>query len=284
MALRLLTETDRPALEAFLGKHQDSSMILRSNLMRVGIDYEGERFQAHYFGAFQGSELVAVAAHNQNGVLFLQAPVQVDAVALGAVAASARPVTGFIGPGDDVRQARAALGMNGAATRKDGEEGLYALELSELVVPVALANGALVCRAPRPEDTATLYEWRVAYDVEVLGGADTPAARENAAGFIDWQIADGSAHVATDKGALVAYCGFNSRVPDMVQLGGVYTPPALRGRGYARAAIASKLLVERERGVTRAVLFTDDDDPKAVGCYAALGFRRTGAYGFVLFA
>ena len=70
------------------------------------------------------------------------------------------------------------------------------------------------------------------------------------------------------------YSGFNARTSDTVQLGGIYTPPELRGRGYARAAIARQLQTERERGVGRAVLFTDDDNPNSTRCYAALGFRR----------
>jgi predicted GNAT family acetyltransferase len=71
-------------------------------------------------------------------------------------------------------------------------------------------------------------------------------------------------------------------LPDIVQLGGIYTPPRLRGRGYARAAVAASLLEARRRGAERAVLFTAT--PNAERCYAAVGFRRVGDYALVLFA
>ena len=73
---------------------------------------------------------------------------------------------------------------------------------------------------------------------------------------------------------------FNAALPDIVQLGGIYTPPALRGRGYAKAAVAHSLLVARERGASRAVLFTEN--PSAARSYEAVGFRRTGDYSLVL--
>lgn len=64
-----------------------------------------------------------------------------------------------------------------------------------------------------------------------------------------------------------------------MQIGGVYTPPALRGRGHARAVIAASLLDARARGVRRAVLFTAGANAEAA--YRALGFGATGRFGLV---
>ena len=64
-------------------------------------------------------------------------------------------------------------------------------------------------------------------------------------------------------------------------MGGVWTPPERRGRGYARAVVAASLLDARAEGVERAVLFTEN--PVARRAYEALGFRRVGEYGLVIF-
>jgi predicted GNAT family acetyltransferase len=64
----------------------------------------------------------------------------------------------------------------------------------------------------------------------------------------------------------------------------VWTPPELRGRGYARAVVAGSLLAVRVEGIRRAVLFTDDDNVQAQRAYVALGFARVGDYGIVLLA
>jgi predicted GNAT family acetyltransferase len=65
------------------------------------------------------------------------------------------------------------------------------------------------------------------------------------------------------------------------QLGGIYTPPDLRGRGYAKAAVAGSLMAARDRGASRAVLFTNN--PSAARSYEAVGFKRLGGYGLALF-
>lgn len=54
-----------------------------------------------------------------------------------------------------------------------------------------------------------------------------------------------------------------------------------RGPGHARVVVAGSLQTARERGVTRAVLFTNS--PSAVRSCAAVGFRRAGDWGLVLF-
>jgi predicted GNAT family acetyltransferase len=78
----------------------------------------------------------------------------------------------------------------------------------------------------------------------------------------------------------VSLSSFNTSPPDSVQLGGIYTPPELRNRGFARAAVVGALLVARDRGASRAVLFAEN--PSAIRCYEGVGFRRVGEYGLVL--
>jgi predicted GNAT family acetyltransferase len=82
----------------------------------------------------------------------------------------------------------------------------------------------------------------------------------------------------------VSYSVFNATLPEIVQIGGVWTPSELRGRGYARSVVAGSLLAAREQGVRRAVLFADPLNAAARAAYLALGFRIVGDYGLVLLA
>ena len=278
--IRSLTQSDAAQLEAFLAQHRDSSMFLRSNARRTGLEFHGEAFQAHYVAAFRGSEIVAVVAHSWSGMVLVQAPEACAEVARACIRESGRRVTGFSGPLAHVQQARAALGLEQAPTRTDFADRLYALDLSALCVPATLASGAVTCRAPRASERDLLCAWRLAYDIELLGADDSEESRKRAAAFLDSQIADKAAWVALENGVLVSLSAFNASLPDIVQLGGIYTPPELRGRGYAKAAVAGSLLAARERGASRAVLFTQN--PSAEACYRSLGFERLGEYGLVL--
>ncbi len=93
----------------------------------------------------------------------------------------------------------------------------------------------------------------------------------------------GSAWLVEHHGVPVSFSGFNARLPDVVQIGGVFTPPALRSRGWARAAVASQLAAVIVEGVSRAILFTGEDNPAGQRAYQAIGFRAIGDYGLLLF-
>jgi GNAT superfamily N-acetyltransferase len=281
MDIRALAPADEGALETFLATHRDSSMFLRSNARRGGLTYEGGPYQGVYCGRWEDGELCGVVAHYWNGMLVVQAPRRAGELAAACAAASGRAVTGLAGPAAQVPVARAALGLEDAPTKVDGVDWMYGLDLPELVVPPALARGHVTCRPPKPEEREILCDWRMGYDIELLGAIDTPEARRYSADFLDRQIAESNAWVLLDRGQLVSLSAFNATLPDMVQLGGIYTPPALRGRGYAKAAVAGSLLAARERGATRAVLFTST--ASAARSYEGIGFRRAGDYCLVLF-
>jgi len=280
MEIRVLDNSDQPRLESFLLQHRDSSMFLRSNVWRVGLDYRNEPFHALYAGVIQESQIVGVVAHAWNGMVLLQCPEDHDELVRSCVLWSGRKVMGFSGPVDQVRRARIALELEHASTRLDEEELLYALDLTELQIPAALANGEILCRPPLPEDRDTLRRWSAAYDIETLGGTDSEEARTRSADAVDRQIADGNAWVAIRNGELVSLSAFNAALPDIVQLGGIYTPPEFRGNGYAKSSVAGSLIAARQRGVSRAILFTSN--PSAAKSYVAVGFRHIGDYGLVL--
>jgi GNAT superfamily N-acetyltransferase len=281
MQIRQLVPGDEEVLESFLVAHRDSSMFLRSNVRRAGVAYRGQQFEATYTAAFRQNEIVGVIAHSWLGMLLIQAPEHLAELTRACVEHSQRAVTALSGPRDQTREALAVLGLDLAQARFHGEEQLYALSLDELVVPSALASGAIAARPPHPSERDLLCAWRLAYDIELLGAEDTPEARQRSAEFLDAQIADENVWIAVDQGVPVSLSAFNATLPDVVQLGGIYTPPQLRGRGFAKVAVAASLLVGRQRGATRGVLFTGN--PNAVRTYEAIGFRRVGDYALILF-
>ena len=155
------------------------------------------------------------------------------------------------------------------------------LDLVGWQMPDVSSAGRVSCRPPLPSEYSTLYAWRIGYELETLGRSDDATLRANAAGWMDGYIADRAVWVAVADGQPVSMSMFNARLPDIVQVGGVYTPPEARGHGYARAVVAHSMLLAQQDGAERAVLFTSN--PSAVRSYEAVGFRRTGTYGLVLF-
>ena len=130
-------------------------------------------------------------------------------------------------------------------------------------------------------DVDLLVGWNVAFRIEGLNGSDSPGLREAVRQELELWIAEDRGFVLEVGGAPVAQAGFNAVIPDMVQVGFVFTPPQLRGRGYAAQAVAGALQIARARGAVRATLFTQN--PQAERAYARLGFEPVEDYWMALF-
>lgn len=280
--LSLVTPADAPLLEAFLRPRRASSMFLLSNLRRGGLIDRGERCQGTYAAAWTNGAITAVAGHFWNGMLILQAPDRLDEVVYKALSASGHPLTGIIGPGDQVGAALDCLRGANFRIRVDFPEILYRLDLAALNVPEPLASGMLTARMAREQDADLLADWNADYSVEALGVEDTPELRQAHHAGIHSTIAEGRTWILEDAGRPVAMCGFNAEVEEAVQVGPVWTPPTLRSRGYARNVVAAALLDARREGVQEAVLFTDVENVPAQKAYEFLGFRAIGSFRIVL--
>ncbi len=280
--VRLLTAEDAPALETFLTAHWMSSMLLHSNVRQTPIGAEG-RFTGRYAAKFDGARITDVAAYFSGfGNIIVQAPTDVAAVAKACVW-DAGPVNGILGPWDQVQTAIDALALRNRRALMDKPEILYALTLENLQLPAILADGAVRCRAAVTADIETLAKWRADYSIETLSAPDTAETVERARADIAYEIDDGTVFILESDQAL-AMAAYNTRIPDVVQIGGVWTPPALRGRGFGRAVTAGALLAARSGGTAKGVLFTPITNHAAQCAYESIGFKAVGRYGVLLYA
>lgn len=275
---RILAPGDEAVLERFLLRHSDSSMFMRSNVRAVGLIDRGERFEGTYAAAFADDEIVGVACHSWTGSLLLQAPQRLIDVVRAAVTYSGRVLTAIVGPWGQVMDARDALGLELPAAEA---ELLYSLDLTRLRVPSLLASGAVECRATTAGDLALATRWNAEYAVETLGDTPGPALDARISNAISNLHEFGRSWLVWADGVPVSYCAFNAVLPDVVQVGGVYTPPEHRARGYAAAVVAGALLDARAAGAKRAVLFTDTENVAAQRAYLGLGFEHVGDYGLL---
>ncbi|MFH9575334.1 GNAT family N-acetyltransferase [Streptomyces sp. NPDC017454] len=78
----------------------------------------------------------------------------------------------------------------------------------------------------------------------------------------------------TPEGTPVSMAGVNPMVAGMVRLDPVYTPPHLRGRGYAAAVTAEVSRAALDAGATEVVLYTNAANPTSNALYRRLGYRR----------
>jgi RimJ/RimL family protein N-acetyltransferase len=271
--VRRAGEGDLPAIRAFLGAEPELAMFPLSNLARYGLD--GEAPYSVSFWIAEGPEGVTdVLTVTRMGMVMPRLPSGRFTEAAAAIAG--REVGGVIGPATEARGVMAAAGLVGVPATLDMDEPQFALALDDLALPEG--PGTLV---PIGEiGRETFVRWRTDYHIEALGEQPTQASIGADKEF-DAYIARDSHRALIVDGQPVAMTGFNASLPEIVQIGGVYTPPDLRGRGHARRALALHLHEAREAGVRRATLFTGSD--MAARAYRAVGFREVGHWTLALF-
>jgi predicted GNAT family acetyltransferase len=164
----------------------------------------------------------------------------------------------------------------------DETEKLYSLSLENLVVPEALSSGRWRGRRLEAKDLDLLTEWRVGFSVEALGDRRSPRLRKQCQASAERSLEQGRTWLLEDGGEPVSTSSFNAAIAEAVQVGGVWTPPHLRNRGYGRAAVAASLVDARAEGARTSILFTGEGNVAAQRAYEALGFRQIGHYRLLL--
>lgn len=266
-----------PGVLTFLSRYRESSMFLLSNIERSGVVDGDEPFQGAYVGAFDANELVAVGAHYWNGNVMLQVGARVDlagSVARAAVAASGRAIKGIVGEQRGCTAATEFLGLSRAQFQLHETEGLYRLSLGAMRHP---PNASHVRRA-EARDYDRLLNFYTDYNIEALNEPDAALARADATRSLDGRYKDARQFVLEIGGEIVAASAFNAAYATVVQIGGVWTPHALRSRGYARACVAGSLALASREGADTAILFTGDENTPAIRSYVSLGFTQIGGY------
>jgi predicted GNAT family acetyltransferase len=149
-----------------------------------------------------------------------------------------------------------------------------------LRVPPLLDAQGVTCRPPNTDEIdGVLADWRVEYCVEALGDERTSDLREMSRKLL--RQLPGWVLLHDDRP--VSYSSFTATTRGMVQVGGVYTPAELRGRGYGRAVVAGSLRDARKAGSRRSVLFTSRANTAAQRAYCALGYQAVGDFALLLF-
>jgi len=187
-------------------------------------------------------------------------------------------VTAMIGPYQQAVAACAAIGRSPLSLERDL---LFGVDLAALEVPPDLAGGHSVCRPARRDELSLLAGWRARFIVETKVEREGPEILSRARVAQELLFADGALFVLEREGTVVSMAGFNARTAETAQVGGVYTPPELRGRGHARCAVAGALLAARASGASRGILFTAESNGPAQRSYQAIGFRPIGDYGLL---
>ena len=231
-----------------------------------------------------GGEVAAAAVRTAPYNLILASPRSSQALAALAQAVTGEQLPGVVGAEPEVQDfAELWSRHTGVPARTNMRQGVYALErvgtLSDVPGSARIATG---------DDHELALRWWIAFGDEVLHEGNPGRERAEVSvehrlssprsGFMLWE----------DAGEVVSLAGWGGPTPNGIRIGPVYTPPKLRGRGYATALTAElsqQLLDGRlfEGGRRFCFLYTDLANPTSNAIYERIGYRRVAEAAEVLF-
>jgi predicted GNAT family acetyltransferase len=175
-----------------------------------------------------------------------------------------RPLPGVNALAGDVDEFAAAWQQHTGATAVPGRRSrLYRLEV--LTPPSPLAPGAP--RVAGAADRDLLITWMTSFHRDVGEGI------RDVEDSVDEKLPYGGLTLWEVDGVPVSMAGATRPEAGMVRVLAVYTPPELRGRGYAGAVTAVVSQAALDAGAVDVVLFTDLANPTSNALYQRLGFR-----------
>jgi uncharacterized protein len=146
------------------------------------------------------------------------------------------------------------------------EQGIYELDR---VLPPPRAPGTY--READATDVDFVLDWFTAFAEEAL-----PTSEHIERAHVEARLAspEGGIGLWTDGGEVVSLCGYGSPTPNGVRIGPVYTPPRLRGHGYATSLTAAVSERRLAAGRRFCFLYTDLANPTSNAIYELIGYRR----------
>jgi len=214
-----------------------------------------------FLAASNGGEVVGAAMRTPPHNVILSEMAEPVAVALAEAITEDLP--GVMGPAAIAkafaeRRGTAELAMN---------ERIFKIER---VIPPTPAPGSW--RLAEPRDIDLLTEWIVAFSAEAhVGAHDDPRALAER-----WIKRMGKTLYLWKDCEPVAMAGAGGETPHGIRIGPVYTPPALRGRGYASNLVGAATADQLAHGRRFCFLFTDRANPTSNKIYQALGYEAVG--------
>jgi GNAT superfamily N-acetyltransferase len=189
-----------------------------------------------------------------------------DAAAELAADLAGRPLSG-INAGPEAARRFAAIWRAAAGGRVKLHQRQRLYRLGKLTWPDPAPGGA--SRVAAGTDVALVTEWFGAFGREAgeLGGGQDPAA------MVRDRLSYGGVTLWEAEGAPVSVAAVSRLVAGMARVGPVYTPPPLRGHGYASAATAAVSSAARAAGAAEVLLFTDLANPVSNSIYQRIGYR-----------
>lgn len=274
--VRSVTATSVGPVLAYLEGHLDTSIFLLSCLTMFGPELGTDGRSGNYRAIERPDGVSGVWSLTRRGHLLAQTGGRTDFtdVILESCASDPVPICGVVAEWQLADALWRALTPRAAFARTYAAKStVYALDLAN--APASTPGGVEV-RVLNGTDFSAWDALNIDFAAEE--GAPIAGNVDGRRRYFEACAASGQCWGGFDGDALVTMAALDHDYAWAAQVGGIFTRPDRRGRGFARAILTRVLNDLRDRGYTRAVLFGYEREA-ARRLYEYIGFRATGHFG-----
>lgn len=273
-----VSRENQESMIAFLKAHDDYSLFLLGNFENYGLSLGESPFSGNYKLIRAGNEVMAVFCLTRKGSLLIQSVVKepiFDPV-LASCLEEKIPITGLLGEWEfchvfwQFLKERKIIHTETVASK----EILYRTDLSK-TLPLPHPSVRLLTAAdytqwrPLRIDSFKEEGFPMGLNEEQLQKLFIDKCKQK----IIWGF--------FFEDQLVSIADLNAKAFDLGQLGGVYTAPKFRQRGYSKAVIHRLLADLKGLGIQKLIIFTGENSLAAQKLYESIGVEQVGYFALL---
>lgn len=265
----LLTDEDKPVLLDLLQRDAPETVYLRSMAHEYPVSPTQDPGHGRFFGAFDGGDLKTVAFLGNSHNLCTHGDARyLEPLLRRAEKAPVRPQL-FVGPEEHAEHVRRFFSQTGLLPKLDRRQYAYVFD-----GPEVQGDTSLTLRPAGKSDLAQVVDAHAAMieeDLQIERGHMNMTRLKT---ITRRRMEQGRIWVHEDHGRLVFKTEEISRSSEGVLVGGVYTHPDFRGRGFATRGMAAWAAILFASHIRRLALHVDADNVPAIKAYENVGFVR----------
>ena len=257
-----------------LMRHEAQNLIALGNIMigKSGLDKTDWRDPAYWLMAVvsddSGVRLTAIMTPPHNIALYATDNIIDDAALkclVNGINQTSYIIDGVISEKAlAVKFAEAYCNVGDLGYKVSQNQRIY--ELTQ-VNPEILSIGEL--RSARDADMSFLPFWIEGFAHDCFNDQSNPMSNE---GRYRYEIQYAKRYILEYMGTAVSMARAHREMMTVCGIGGVYTPPYFRGKGYATSCVAALSRLVLARGFKKCVLYTDLANPVSNSIYQKIGY------------
>ena len=268
---------------AFLTAHGLRDVFLASKVHEGALSTPDGAAQGRFLGAFHGDRLAGVLFLGHGGlVVFASDEPHVRRLFAEEAWKERQRVRLVVGEWDAVTDVWGQLAASGLRADRDWREVFMVVTSGTLV-----AEPAPDLRLATPDDLPELVDVSARAYREETGEDPIATMGEGYVRHVARNVDEGRTYLVRHEGRIAFKAELSARCPIGAQIVGVFTEPALRGRGHARRGtgeIARRLLASGGSGpgLPAVCLFVREDNAAARRAYERAGFQPQMFYRLLI--